>query len=513
MVTTSTITALFALFGLGGSLGFVPLAEAVAEGGSLAGLGVVTVLAVALLGSLFGTSRFNRHVPVAVGVTHCIDIGVGVGVTAGAGVSGVTLIGASRGSYIGSIAMFSIQNVYFPTISLRCHGDIDGNSSRRNRYISICFEFRIDHVTGQRLHHTVVIKPSNAGTVAGKAIDRLATEGGSPNSIAFLDREGDGILVTGSCNTPSVCRVILIHGIKQYPNIRSGTEFIRKLLQSSVRIKHTFGGDNQITGYSRDGDQAVSIHLIGNVHTTHCNRNTVSTDSFYKGFSLGNTFIIMQGSSCIGQTVMYGINHILAFVHMHIRKKCTQNSIGDIVTTGCIRMNPIGQISGGYTAITQIHIGHTVVIADRPNHSPVGLYLFRCKITGAIVGQHDHNLCIGIVVSHAQNRRHIRIGKRSPLGFGKIRGNRGSSGIKASQWNTSAHIITATKKQDHIRLSVRAQILDTGERSHCRVFAKITGISVHGIQHLRACPAVVDTKLGIQRCKYLHPPGLIHICQ
>ena len=77
---------------------------AVADRFDFAGLGVVAVLAILLLGSLFGASRFNRHIPVAVGVNQSIDIGVGEGITAGGtGMGSVALIGTSRSRYDGLI--------------------------------------------------------------------------------------------------------------------------------------------------------------------------------------------------------------------------------------------------------------------------------------------------------------------------------------------------------------------------------------------------------------------------
>ena len=92
-----------ALLGAGGSRhdGGVAVASCL----NLSGLGMVAVLAILLLGSRFGASGFNRHIPVAVAMTQGIDVGVGVGIAADAGVGGVALGGAGGRGYDGFVAM------------------------------------------------------------------------------------------------------------------------------------------------------------------------------------------------------------------------------------------------------------------------------------------------------------------------------------------------------------------------------------------------------------------------
>ena len=70
---------------------------------NLAGLGMVAVLAILLLGSRYGASRFHRDIPVAVGVTQSIGIAIDVGVAASTGMGGIALFGTSRSRYDGLI--------------------------------------------------------------------------------------------------------------------------------------------------------------------------------------------------------------------------------------------------------------------------------------------------------------------------------------------------------------------------------------------------------------------------
>ena len=134
VVAVGTVAGFDSCFGAGGGYGYVPVAVCVAQGidirvgvgvtagagvggealgGAgggrdgrlilvaksryLAGFGVVAVGAIALLGSCFGAGGFYRHVPVAVGVTQSINVAVGVGVTAVAGMGGEALGGTGGG--------------------------------------------------------------------------------------------------------------------------------------------------------------------------------------------------------------------------------------------------------------------------------------------------------------------------------------------------------------------------------------------------------------------------------
>ena len=100
-----------------------------------------------------------------------------------------------------------------------------------------------------------------------------------------------------------------------------------------------------------------------------------------------------------------------------------------------------------------------------------------------------------------------------PLFGGQIHGGGGGGGIEGADLCHMGQIVGAAVEQDHIRGSVAAQILNSGQIVHGRVFAG--GAGGHGMVAAAGGtpPAVIDAQLGIQFGNDLHPPGLVHIRQ
>ena len=128
-----------------------------------------------------------------VGVTQGIDIRVGVGVAAGAGMGGITLGSAGGSGYNSFVVMFPIENIHLILIAVIPHGNIDGDCALGGDEVAAVFgKLRVSLGGCHGFDHAVFAKEGHADAVGtGMAILTGLTKGGSIDLVSGVDQNRD----------------------------------------------------------------------------------------------------------------------------------------------------------------------------------------------------------------------------------------------------------------------------------------------------------------------------------
>ena len=408
------------------------------------------------------------------------------------------------------------QDVELPAIIIAGHSHVHCHGVFRGCQISIGVEFCVDCFPGHRIQNTVFIEPGQTDTAGGVAIAACCTERGGPNAVAGSDGNCNGI-VGVTVIAPAAGSIVNVVVVHQRPEVGPRTDVLRQCLK--VFFIHSnlsaTSRDDQISCYLLNGDLAISITGIGNIHTVHGDSDgqIFPGNGFRERLPGRDSLIIAQACLRVVQHMRHVINNVFTRLDFVIIQQGFQNRIRNVVHALGIRMDAVRQVSSSQAALAQIQSGYAIMLANRfQDRAILGELCFRI-VGGGVAGQYRNDLSIRIVMLHTQNRCCISICQILPLGSSQLCFRGGSIRVKAAQRHSLPNVIHSTVEQNDIRSSVASQILNPGQRCHGCIFTQVTGIAIHSVQHPGASPAIVDTQLCIQFLDQLHPPSIVHIGQ
>ena len=443
-------------------------------------------------------------------------LAVGIAIPAnGTGMCGVTLGGTGGGGDGGFVAMLFVEDIHRIMRLVIGHGHIQRHSPFGCGNIAVLGKFGVHSLTADGVYRAVLVKPRHPHAVGRTAVFGVGPQRGRPDTVPRLDREGDGQACSGDRVSPPAGGVIDILRLQFCPQVGPGAHFVRQLLQMAVCGKFSPGRNDDIPGHIGDVDGLVFVNACSDVLPAHGDRygQATAADALRKRRSRRNALIVMLRCFRRAELVGHGEDPVLALIHGHIFDQLVQYGVGDLVHALRVRMDPIRKHIKGHTAVAQVQILHSIMVADRLDYCTIFVQLRRRGVTGHGVGRHGYDLGIGIEVFQAQAGGCVRIGKAAPLGRGQVdlRGRAGR--VKGPQCDSAANVISGAEEEDHIGRSVAPQILDAGQGGHGGIRAQVPRVSILRVGHLRTRPTVVDTQFGIQFVDDLHPPRFINVCQ